>query len=51
MTRDKGEKDVLKVYQTVAGNQARGHFNQRQQLIYSDYSIMLMNRLAEIHTC
>lgn len=30
MTEDKGEKDVLKIYQTVAGNHARGHFNQRQ---------------------
>lgn len=30
MTEDKGEEDVLKVYKTVAGNHARGHFNQRQ---------------------
>jgi hypothetical protein len=30
MTEDHQEKDVLKVYKTVAGNHARGHMNQRQ---------------------
>ncbi len=30
MTADKGEKDVLQVIQTVPGNHARGHFNQRE---------------------
>ncbi|MDD2396568.1 MAG: DEAD/DEAH box helicase, partial [Tissierellia bacterium] len=30
MTEDHNEKDVIKVYKTVAGNHARGHFNQRQ---------------------
>ena len=30
MTTDKGEKDVLQVIQTVPGNHARGHFNQRE---------------------
>lgn len=30
MTSDKGEDDVLKVIQTVKGNHARGHFNQRE---------------------
>ena len=30
MTDDHNEKDVIKVYKTVAGNHARGHFNQRQ---------------------
>ena len=30
MTKDKGEQDVLAVYQTVPGNHARGHLNQRQ---------------------
>lgn len=30
MTKDRGEPDVLTLYQTVAGNHARGHLNQRQ---------------------
>jgi superfamily I DNA and/or RNA helicase len=30
MTEDHNESDVIKVYKTVAGNHARGHFNQRQ---------------------
>ena len=30
MTADKEEKDVLQVVQTVPGNHARGHFNQRE---------------------
>lgn len=30
MTKDHGERDVLTLYRTVAGNHARGHFNQRQ---------------------
>ena len=30
MTEDHNEKDVIKVYKTVVGNHARGHFNQRQ---------------------
>ena len=30
MTEDTGEKDVLSLYRTVAGNHARGHMNQRQ---------------------
>lgn len=30
MTEDHNEKDVIKVYKTIAGNHARGHFNQRQ---------------------
>ena len=30
MTEDHNETDVIKVYKTVAGNHARGHFNQRQ---------------------
>ncbi len=30
MTEDHNENDVIKVYKTVAGNHARGHFNQRQ---------------------
>ena len=30
MTEDNNEKDVLKVYKTVAGNHSRGHYNQRQ---------------------
>lgn len=30
MTEDHNEKDVIKVYKTVAGNHARGHLNQRQ---------------------
>jgi len=30
MTEDNNEKDVLKVYKTVAGNHGRGHYNQRQ---------------------
>lgn len=30
MTEDYNEKDVIKVYKTVAGNHARGHLNQRQ---------------------
>lgn len=30
MTKDQGEPDVLTLYQTVAGNHARGHLNQRQ---------------------
>lgn len=30
MTEDHNEKDVIKVYKTVSGNHARGHFNQRQ---------------------
>lgn len=30
MTSDNHEKDVLKVYKTISGNHARGHYNQRQ---------------------
>ena len=30
MTKDCGEPDVLTMYQTAAGNHARGHLNQRQ---------------------
>lgn len=30
MTKDYGEPDVLTMYQTAAGNHARGHLNQRQ---------------------
>lgn len=30
MTEDHNENDVIMVYKTVAGNHARGHFNQRQ---------------------
>ena len=30
MTTDKGEKDVLSVVKTVAGNHARNHYSQRQ---------------------
>lgn len=30
LTEDKGEKDVMKVYITVKGSHARGHYNQRQ---------------------
>lgn len=30
MTKDCGEPDVLTMYQTTAGNHARGHLNQRQ---------------------
>lgn len=30
MTEDHNEKDVIKVYKTVAGNHARSHLNQRQ---------------------
>lgn len=30
MTKDRGESDVLTVYETVDGNHARGHHNQRQ---------------------
>lgn len=30
MTKDNGEKDVLKMYRTAKGNHARGHVNQRQ---------------------
>lgn len=30
MTKDQGEKDVLLLYRTAAGNHARGHMNQRQ---------------------
>ena len=30
MTIDKGEEDVLQVIQTVKGNHAREHFNQRE---------------------
>ena len=30
LTEDKGEEDVMKVYITVKGSHARGHYNQRQ---------------------
>ena len=30
LTEDKGEEDVMKVYITVKGGHARGHYNQRQ---------------------
>ncbi|WP_326909818.1 AAA domain-containing protein [Sedimentibacter sp. MB31-C6] len=30
MTEDHNERDVIKVYKTIAGNHARGHYNQRQ---------------------
>lgn len=30
LTEDKGEEDVIKVYITVKGSHARGHYNQRQ---------------------
>lgn len=30
MTDDNGNTDVMKAYKTVAGNHARGHYNQRQ---------------------
>jgi len=30
MTKDNGERDVLKAHITVSGNHARGHYNQRQ---------------------
>ena len=30
MTKDQGEPDALRMYQTAAGNHARGHSNQRQ---------------------
>ncbi|MEG0502948.1 MAG: DEAD/DEAH box helicase, partial [Cellulosilyticaceae bacterium] len=46
MTEDKGEKDVLKVYQTVAGNHARGHFNQRQLDEIKLHVIPELNKVA-----
>ena len=46
MTEDKGEEDVLKVYQTVAGNHARGHFNQRQLDEITDYVLPELDRKA-----
>ncbi|MEA2015870.1 MAG: AAA domain-containing protein [Actinomycetota bacterium] len=39
MTEDHGEDSVLRIYRTVAGSHARGHYNQRQIDIIEDEAI------------
>ena len=48
LTEDKGEEDVMKVYITVKGSHARGHYNQRQiDVIYKEIMPELKQKLSE----
>lgn len=44
LTEDKNEDDVLKVFVTVEGNHARGHFNQRQMEVIKDEILPELNK-------
>ena len=48
LTEDKGEEDVMKVYITVKGSHARGHYNQRQiDVIDKEIMPELKQKLSE----
>ena len=47
LTEDKGEEDVMKVYITVKGSHARGHYNQRQiDIIDKEIMLELKQKLS-----
>lgn len=46
LTEDKNEKDVMKAFITVAGNHARGHFNQRQLEVIRDEVLPELNDIV-----
>lgn len=49
LTENRNEKDVLKVYVTVDGNHARGHFNQRQIEVIRDEVLPELNEKVSLN--
>lgn len=49
LTENRNEKDVLKVYVTVDGNHARGHFNQRQMEVIRDEVLPELNEKVSLN--